>query len=89
MNGNQWTSVSIDSVIKLKLSQEDYFYVYNHKEKFYRFGLQWTIENNEILIHAIPTAILGKNIREVSYVNRAATFIRRSSFCENVSTIRY
>lgn len=68
LNGNEWASVSIDSVIKIKLNQEDYFYVYNHKEKFYQFGLRWTFEDKEIFIHAIPAAILGKNIREVSVI---------------------
>ncbi|CAH0723663.1 unnamed protein product, partial [Brenthis ino] len=70
-NGNEWKSASIDSVIRYKLNKDDYFYLYNQKEKFYHFGLRWTFADNEILIHAIPTAILGKNIRDVEIVIKA------------------
>lgn len=77
-NGNEWKSVSMDSVIKFKLNKDDYLYLYNHKEKFYHFGLQWIFTDNEILIHAIPTAILGKNIRDVSIMSKYSACVKIS-----------
>lgn len=66
-NGDVWKSVNLDEVL-LKLTKEEVLYLHNYKEKFTKFGLHWTVLNtNEIKLHALPEAILGKNPRQVKY----------------------
>ncbi|CAH0399206.1 unnamed protein product [Chilo suppressalis] len=68
-NGNEWKSITLDNIILLKLTKDEIMYLHNYKEKFCRFGFQWTILNDyEINIHAIPLAILGQNPREVDKI---------------------
>ncbi|RVE53559.1 hypothetical protein evm_001700 [Chilo suppressalis] len=68
-NGNEWKSITLDNIILLKLTKDEIMYLHNYKEKFCRFGFQWTILNDyEINIHAIPFAILGQNPREVDKI---------------------
>lgn len=62
---DKWKSTTLDGFI-LKLSKENLLYLHNYKDKFSRFGLDWTILNDgEVSVNAIPKAILGKNPRQV------------------------
>ncbi|CAH2266099.1 jg11104 [Pararge aegeria aegeria] len=66
-----WKSIHIDPVT-IVLCKDDYVYCVNHKEKLARFGLQWTFSSEcEMLLNAIPNAILGKNPRQVEIVMKA------------------
>ncbi|XP_064072632.1 DNA mismatch repair protein Mlh3-like [Vanessa tameamea] len=66
-DGNKWKSVAFEK-FQLKLSHDDYFYLYNYKDKFTQFGLQWTFAEKHVLIHAVPEAILGKNPRKAEII---------------------
>ncbi|XP_050349517.1 metacaspase-3-like [Nymphalis io] len=66
-DGIKWKSVAFET-FQLKLSRDDYFYLYNYKDKFTQFGLQWTFAEKHVLIHAIPEAILGKNPRKAETI---------------------
>nr|XP_026485613.1 DNA mismatch repair protein Mlh3-like [Vanessa tameamea] len=66
-DGNKWKSVAFEK-FQLKLSHDDYFYLYNYKDKFTQFGLQWTFVEKHVLIHAVPEAILGKNPRKAEII---------------------
>ncbi|XP_047532145.1 DNA mismatch repair protein Mlh3-like [Vanessa atalanta] len=66
-DGSKWKSVAFEK-FQLKLSHDDYFYLYNYKDKFTQFGLQWTFAEKHVLIHAVPEAILGKNPRKAEIV---------------------
>ncbi|CAH2085418.1 unnamed protein product [Euphydryas editha] len=85
-NGMEWKSVELEA-ITLKVSSEDYFYLYNYKEKFSRFGLQWTFTDTDIIIHAVPKAILGKNSRKLEVVLTAVKKII-SEQIEEIKTVR-
>lgn len=64
---DKWTSVAVDDMI-LKMSKDEILYLHNYKDKFNQLGLFWTIsDDNEVIVHSIPEAILGKNPREVMY----------------------
>lgn len=53
--------------ITLKLSKDDILYLHNYEGKLTQFGLRWkNMNKNEVLLCAIPEAILGKNPRPVS-----------------------
>lgn len=55
---------------RVSLSSDELLYLHNYKEKFYQFGLKWTTLNDkEIFIDAIPEAIIGKSIRNVSKIH--------------------
>ncbi|KAF9418595.1 hypothetical protein HW555_004643, partial [Spodoptera exigua] len=80
---DKWNSVSVDNMI-LKLSKDEILYLHNHKDKFNQLGLFWTItDNNEVIVHSIPEAILGKNPREVDKVIKAV----RNLIVEEISVI--
>ncbi|CAH0674041.1 unnamed protein product [Spodoptera exigua] len=69
---DKWNSVSVDNMI-LKLSKDEILYLHNYKDKFNQLGLFWTItDNNEVIVHSIPEAILGKNPRECGRAKASA-----------------
>lgn len=64
----KWKSITVDNIL-LKLSNDEILYLHNYEDKISKFGLQWTVLNkSEVLIHAIPEAVLGKNPRQVNIV---------------------
>ncbi|XP_046967562.1 DNA mismatch repair protein Mlh3-like [Vanessa cardui] len=66
-DGSKWKSVAFET-FQLNLNHAEYFYLYNYKDKFSKFGLKWTFAENHVLIHAIPEAILGKNHRKAEII---------------------
>lgn len=69
----EWKSIEFEEYM-LKVNCEDYFYLYNYKEKFSKFGLQWTFTDKDVIIHAVPKAILGRNPRKVQIHGYLETF---------------
>ncbi|CAH1635731.1 unnamed protein product [Spodoptera littoralis] len=81
---DKWTSVTVDNMI-LKMSKDEILYLHNYKDKFNQLGLFWTISDaNEVIVHSIPEAIIGKNPREVDKVIKAV----RNMIVEEISAIK-
>uniref|UniRef100_A0A2H1WC23 SFRICE_005849 n=1 Tax=Spodoptera frugiperda TaxID=7108 RepID=A0A2H1WC23_SPOFR len=81
---DKWTSVAVDDMI-LKMSKDEILYLHNYKDKFNQLGLFWTIsDDNEVIVHSIPEAILGKNPREVDKVIKAV----RNVIIEEINVIK-
>lgn len=65
MEDGSWKSTAIDPV-SIVLNKDDYLYFVNQKDKLGSFGLRWAFASeNKIILEAIPTAIIGKNQRQV------------------------
>ncbi|XP_061705092.1 uncharacterized protein LOC133516268 [Cydia pomonella] len=81
---DQWKSISVDG-FSLKLSRDEILFLHNYRDKFERLGLQWSIaSNNQVLVNAIPEAILGKHPRQVDVVLKAV----HSLISEEISIIK-
>ncbi|XP_063370808.1 uncharacterized protein LOC134659124 [Cydia amplana] len=81
---DQWKSISVDG-FSLKLSRDEILFLHNYRDKFERLGLQWSIaSDNQVLVNAIPEAILGKHPRQVDVVLKAV----HSLINEEISIIK-
>ncbi|XP_063545755.1 uncharacterized protein LOC134753745 [Cydia strobilella] len=81
---DQWKSISVDG-FSLKLCRDEILFLHNYRDKFERLGLQWSIaSDNQVLVNAIPEAILGKHPRQVDVVLKAV----HSLINEEISIIK-
>ncbi|XP_063385946.1 uncharacterized protein LOC134671976 [Cydia fagiglandana] len=89
LSQDQWKSISVDS-FSLKVSRDEILFLHNYRDKFERLGLQWSIAgDNQVLVNAIPEAILGKHPRQVdvvlkavhSLINEEISIIKEQSGC--------